>query len=233
MALFQIILVAAAIFIIIWMFITLAKSTLKIVWSIVLGVVLLLIITGALLYLDYKELKEDFEGEENLFVLHENESIILSSAIIMNNEKNQTFQVEPGEIDTELNKLFEGNATDKNYNMIVSIEKSILEEGLNDSVQILGTNISKEIYFEILHGKIDADAFSAATGSNDIEEKISGIIDTEINTDIGIKNIALVAGLKEVRKEQGTRWFLDKYSEGYIKILPEPFILKLVRFLPL
>ena len=232
MTLIQIILVAAAILIIIWLFITLIKSTLKIIWSIVLGVFLLLVISGTLLYLDYKGLKDSFEGEENLFVLHKNEDIILSSAIIINSGENETFQVEPVEIDSELNELFNSNATEKNYNMVVSLEKALLDKGINESIEILGTRIDKDIYFDILKGEIDADAFSAITGGKDIEEEIQELIDTKTDADTGLRNIALAAGLNEVRKEKGYRWLRDKYSEEYIEVIPEPFMLKIIRLFP-
>ena len=232
MALIQIILVTAAILIIIWLVVTLIKSTLKVIWSIVLGVFLLLVISGTLLYIDYKGLKESFEGEKNLFVLHENENIILSSAIIINSGENQTFQLEPVEIDSELKDLLNSNATVKDYNMVVSMEKALLEEGINESIEILGTRIDKDIYFDILEGEIDADAFSAIAGGKDIEEEMQELIDTKTDADTGLRNIALATGLNEVRKENGYRWLRDKYSEEYIEIIPEPFVLKIIRLFP-
>ena len=248
MAFIELLVVIVAVLVVFWVFLKILKSILKAVGAVILAIFILAVIFGGFFYMDYKNFMEEFpEGESLLVLLDVEDEIMMGMSII------------PGELDAIdetagefmdngdiLNKI-ENYSEDTGYYRILVINEELLREGLGETVDLNEINVTKEDYFEALHAENDDEAFILLAGAfeqeqdfdmtienindvpEDILEEMIGDVDIE---EMNVRGMLFAAGVMNVADEKGYRWFIQQYKEGKIEIVPETFIFRMIKILP-
>jgi hypothetical protein len=195
---------------------SLIKGVIRIVFSIL---TIIMLVMGVSLALDAKEFRERFALEEKKMILIE-ENDVLAGFTMMSAEEEPTFLTQE-QVDAYSASLKEDDLNTilgKSYKLMI-MDLDVFEEINIDMFDIQGQLFSKELLISVFRsddpGKLIEEELDATYNADDAELKgaFFGLLFNEVMT--------------------SPIYFLEKYKEKDILIYPETTIFKVIRFIPI
>lgn len=235
--LFELILVIAIVVIGFYVLLKVVKSVLKAISFAVLILFLVSIIFGVIIYLDFKDIKENFPKEKSLVVLENEDEVLMLSEIIPSKVKegsNPFTEIEDNEIEKKISN--DNYRMDAYYKTIIFQEK-LLREGLPGKFNLdvnEGFNITKEDYLEILRSENAKDKFieTLATGNDTKQRMLKEELENEEELE-NLKGAMLAVGVQEIINNKGEIYVIKQYRKGEIGFYPETISTKLFKLVPI
>lgn len=218
-ALLKFILVAIAVVIIFYVFMKILKSVLKAVTFLALIFFLIIAILGGIIYLDYKDVKENFFEQDSLLAVVEEDDVLtvveVSPKVNLNKTPVSSFK---NETIVELieNKSFN---IDSHYKTII-VNDVVFEKGLPEKMEAFGAvNISKTEFMDVLSAEEPEDMIDLSR------------IEFRNNTSEDVKTVMVALGAREIVKNKGSGYILDEYKNENIMMYPETLSMKILKLI--
>lgn len=227
----QLILVIIIVALIFYVLLKVLKSVLKAVSSIILILLIITTVFGTLVYLDFKDFKNNIGEEKSLLALQSGDEILLTVEILPSGFKSDKNLFTKAQNSTIQEKLEDKNYDFNNYYKAIILKEEVLKEGLPREIEPpwdLDKKISRKQYLQLLHSDTPKKDFAGHMGIEPAR------LDSKINNSElkDFKSMLLGYGIQQVIKEKGRMYFINKFREKQIQMRPRSLSLRLFRMVP-